>query len=66
MSRKQDRPKANWRRTVEKKIKAMDLTWGEAEITALDRIGWRQRVGPHAPCGAKSKKKRKKLYKFKV
>ena len=37
--RKQGRPKATWRKTVEKEIKAMGLTWGEAEMAALDRIG---------------------------
>ena len=31
----------------------MGLAWGEAEMAALDRTVWR----PHAPCGAKSKKK---------
>ena len=31
----------------------MGLKWGESEMTALERIDWR----PHAPCGAKSKKK---------
>ena len=60
--RKQDRPKATWRRTVEKEIKAMGLTWDEAEMAALDRIGWRQRVGPHAPCRAKSKKRRRNKF----
>ena len=42
--RKQGIPKATWRRTAEKEIKAMGLTWDEAEMAALDRIGWRQRV----------------------
>ena len=31
----------------------MALTWNDAEMTALKRIGWWH----HAPCGAKSKKK---------
>ena len=35
---KQGRPKATWRRTFEKEIKEMGLTWGEAEMAALDRI----------------------------
>ena len=35
----------------------MGLTWGKAEMAALGRIGWRQRV--HDPCGAMSKKRRK-------
>ena len=39
--RKQGRPKDTWRRTIEREIKAMGLTWGE---TALERIGWKQKV----------------------
>ena len=42
--RKQGRLKATWRSTVEKEIKVIDLTWGEAEMAALDRSDWRQRV----------------------
>ena len=42
--RKQGRLKATWQSTVEKEIKAMDLTLGEDEMVALDRISWRQRV----------------------
>jgi hypothetical protein len=42
--RKQGRLKATWRRTIEKEIKAMGLTWGEAEVAALDRIDWRRRA----------------------
>ena len=55
--RKQGRPKATWRRTLrqEKEIRAMNLTWGEAKMIALDRIGWR----PHDPRGARGKKKKK-------
>ena len=48
--RKQGRPKATWRRTAEKEIKA---PWGEAEIATLDRIDWRQRV--EASCSARNK-----------
>ena len=40
------------RPTVEKEIKAMGLTWGETEMVALDRIGWKQRV--EASCSARS------------
>ena len=36
--RKQCRPKATWRRTAQKEIKAISLTWGEAKMTALNRI----------------------------
>ena len=56
--RKQGRPKDTLRRKVEKEIKTMGLTWDEEVMAALDRIGWR----PHAPCGAKTKKKKKNLY----
>ena len=42
--RKQGRPKATWRRTVEKEIKTMGLARVEAEMAALNRIGWGQRV----------------------
>ena len=50
--RKQGEPKATWRRTVEKEIKAMGLTWIEAEMVALDRIGWMQKV--EASCESES------------
>ena len=33
--RKQGRPKATWRRTVEKEIKAIGLSWIEAEMPTL-------------------------------
>ena len=54
--RMKDKPKATWRRTVEKEIKAIGLTLGEAGMTAQDRIDWR----PHTRCHAQSKKKRRK------
>ena len=58
--RKQGIPKATWRRTVDKKIKAMGLTWGEAKM-----VGSRKRR-PHDQCRAKSKKKKSTVvYKFK-
>ena len=50
--RKQGRPKATWWKTVEKEIKAIDLTWCEAEIAALDRNDWRQRA--EASCSTRS------------
>ena len=46
---------ATWLRTFEKEIKTMGLTWSQAEIVSLDRIGWRA----HAQHEAKSKKKKK-------
>ena len=50
--RRQGRPKATWRRTVKKEIKAMGLTCCEAEMVALDRIGLRKRM--KASCSARS------------
>ena len=44
-----------------KEIKAMGLTWDEAEIVAMDRVGYGREWRPHAPRGALSKKKKKKL-----
>ena len=57
----QYKPKATWRRTVEKEIKAMSLTWGEAGMTAQDRIGWRQRV--KASCSMPSSEKEEEMKK---
>ena len=42
--KKQDRSKATCKRTGEKDIKAMGLKWAEAEMAALNKIGWRKRV----------------------
>jgi len=50
--RSRGRPKMTWRRAVEKELKTMKLTWGEAEAAAKDRIDWRQRV--EASCSARS------------
>ena len=49
--------KTTWRRTVEKEIKRMGLTWDEAEM-----VNWTESVGGrrwrlHTPHGAKSKRK---------
>ena len=38
-----------WRRTVEKDLKEIGLSWGEAEAAARDRGNWRQLVRPLAP-----------------
>ena len=61
--RRQGRPKASGLRIVEKEIKAIDLTLGEAEIYATDRICWRQRVD-YSPGGAKNKMKKHMLTRF--
>ena len=60
--RKQGILKAIWLRILEKEIKAIGLTWDEAEMYLL----WTELVGgrewrPHAPRRAKSKKKKKRL-----
>ena len=44
--------KKQGRQKVEKEIKAMGLTWGEAEMVALVRIDWRQRM--EASCSSGS------------
>ena len=47
--RKRGRPRMTWRRTVEKDLKEIGLSWGEAEAAARDRGNWRQLVRPLAP-----------------
>ena len=42
--RKRGRPKATWRRTVEAKIKNMNLSRGTIQRLASDRQGWRNFV----------------------
>jgi len=39
-----DRPKANWRSTVNKNLQKMGFIWEKAEVAALDRHGWRRSV----------------------
>ena len=70
--RNQGRPKATLQRTVEKDIKKTGLTVGDAEMDALDKIGWRQRVEASYSArskeqeeeGIKRKKKNKQNKKF--
>ena len=38
------RPRANWRGVVNKDLWKMGFTWEEAEVTVLDRHGWRRSV----------------------
>ena len=47
--RKRGRPRMTWRRTIEKDLKEIGFSWGEAEAAARDRQKWRQLVRPHAP-----------------
>jgi len=38
-------PKNTWKRTVEKELGSMKLSWSEAESKAQDRAEWRSIVG---------------------
>ena len=42
----------------------MDLTWGDAKITALDRIDWSQRVEASRSLGSLEQKKESEKFKF--
>jgi len=39
-----DRPRTNWRSTVNKDSLRMGITWAEAEVAAQDRSEWRRRL----------------------
>ena len=41
--RKQGRPKMTIRKTFERDLKKMELTWGTAEREAKERHSWRER-----------------------
>ena len=43
--RDRGRPKNTWKRTVEKELGNMKLSWSEAESKAQDRAEWRSIVG---------------------
>ena len=43
--RDRGRPKNTWKRTVEKELGNMKLSWSEAESKAQDRAGWQSIVG---------------------
>ena len=47
------RPKLTWRRTVERDLREMELTWGQAEIVAKDRVEWRGRVDALCSTGSR-------------
>ena len=51
--RKRGQPKMTWRRSTEKDLFNLELTWGEAEALAKKRNSWRSRVavfsGLHSP-----------------
>jgi hypothetical protein len=42
--RKQGRPRITWRRTFIEDLKAVNLSWDEAETAAADRVRWRSLV----------------------
>ncbi|XP_062588558.1 uncharacterized protein LOC134250223 [Saccostrea cucullata] len=42
--RRKGRPKTTWRRTVEKELKEINLTWGEVEKIAKNREEWKSLV----------------------
>lgn len=42
--RSKGRPRTTWRRTVEKELKDMNLTWGKAERIAKNREKWKSLV----------------------
>ena len=52
------RPKLTWRRTVERDLREMKLTWGQAEIVAKDRVEWRGRVDALCSTGSRRYKKK--------
>ena len=43
------RPNITWRRTVEKDLSRLELTWGEASTLAQERRKWRSLLWPLAP-----------------
>ena len=42
--RKRGRPVTTWRRTLDKELKTIKMSWGEAKRTAQDREKWRSAV----------------------
>ena len=47
--RKRGRPRNTWRRELEKEMKELKLSWGEASAMAKDRTGWRSLVCSLSP-----------------
>jgi len=52
------RPNNTWKRTVEKELGSMKLSWSEAESKAQDQTEWRSIVG--GLCSGRSWKANKK------
>ena len=42
--RQRGRPRITWRRSAEKELKSMHLTWNEIQKVAQDRSRWRETV----------------------
>ena len=42
--RNRGRPKMTWRRTVEEEMKHVDLSWGQIQAIAMNRVRWRSTV----------------------
>ena len=42
--RQRGRPRITWRRSAEKELKSMHLTWNEIRKVAQDRSRWRETV----------------------
>ena len=57
--RDRERPKNTWKRTVEKELGNMKLSWSEAESKAQDRAKWRSIVGSLCSCRSWKAKKKK-------
>lgn len=53
--RKPGRPKTTWRRTVTQELEQMNLSWGEAQHAARDRIQWRVLIEALCPIGDEEK-----------
>ena len=49
--RKPGRPKTTWRRTVTQELEQMNLSWGEAQHAARDRMQWRSLIEALCPIG---------------
>ena len=46
-----DRPRINWRSTVNKDLLRMGITWEEAEVAAHNRSEWRRSVAQYLDAG---------------
>ena len=49
--RKPRRPKTTWRRTITSELAENQLTLGEAQLRARDRLRWKQFVSALCPTG---------------